>query len=155
MDRGEVFGLRWKQIAFDNDQVDARRNKTLRARPLPLNDDLRAILSECQMGPRNLSGQVFLDKNGQPVEAQLSRFNSALKRAYKQRAKIAKGQPFKILRHTFGTRIANDPKNTIWEARDLMGHASVETTQRYVHTAPERLRAAMIRQSSGSALPRS
>lgn len=57
------------------------------------------------------------------------------------RAFLLKATPHK-LRHTFGTRLANGGVDLL-VIRDLMGHASLETTKQYTHVASQRLRAAM------------
>jgi integrase/recombinase XerD len=48
------------------------------------------------------------------------------------------------LRHTYATRLLQRGA-TIMEVRDLLGHASVATTQIYLECEPERLRAAVDR----------
>ena len=48
------------------------------------------------------------------------------------------------LRHTFGSlMLAADP-NALIPTRDLMGHESVETTNKYAHTREEARRLALI-----------
>jgi integrase len=42
---------------------------------------------------------------------------------------------FHDLRHTFGTRLA-DAGVDVLKIKELMGHASIVTTMRYIHTKP-------------------
>ena len=49
-----------------------------------------------------------------------------------------------VARRTSGA--AHDqPRAALPEVRDLLGHASIEMTERYAHLAPERLRGAVAR----------
>lgn len=48
------------------------------------------------------------------------------------------------LRHTFATRLL-EKGASIREVQELLGHASVATTEIYTHTAPDRLRSAVER----------
>jgi integrase len=43
------------------------------------------------------------------------------------------------LRHTFGTRMAENPEISAWDLMDLMGHANADTSRRYVHKDDEKL----------------
>lgn len=57
------------------------------------------------------------------------------------RAGLFKATPHK-LRHTFGTRLANAEVDLLL-IRDLMGHATIATTQQYTHVQRERMRSAI------------
>jgi len=48
------------------------------------------------------------------------------------------------LRHTYATRLLERGASII-EVQELLGHASIQTTQVYTHTVPERLRGAVER----------
>lgn len=39
------------------------------------------------------------------------------------------------LRHTFGTEVAKDPNANLWQLQHDLGHASITTTQTYIHIA--------------------
>ncbi len=54
------------------------------------------------------------------------------------------------LRHTFGTRLLHAGAD-LETLRDLMGHADISTTARYVSSTDERKRAAVAALSSGEA----
>jgi len=49
------------------------------------------------------------------------------------------GLDFRIhdLRHTFGTTLAAEGVDVV-TIKDLMGHANIKTTMRYLHAAPDR-----------------
>ena len=60
------------------------------------------------------------------------------------RARLARPVAPHQLRHAFGSNIT-DAGGTIDEVQDLLGHASLSSTQVYVHPDPARLRAAVDR----------
>ena len=61
----------------------------------------------------------------------------------RERAKVAPPrQPWHALRHTFGTELANSGAS-IQTIRELMGHKSIETTLRYLHTTRDQKRSAI------------
>lgn len=51
-------------------------------------------------------------------------------------------KPWHSLRHTFGTELANSGAS-IQTIRELMGHKSIETTMRYLHTTRDQKRSAI------------
>jgi integrase/recombinase XerD len=65
-------------------------------------------------------------------------------RAAALRAGIARRTTPHKLRHTYATRLLQRGADII-EVRDLLGHASVSTTQVYLSSDPERLRGAVDR----------
>jgi Site-specific recombinase XerD len=60
------------------------------------------------------------------------------------------------LRHSFASALVNNGVS-IYEVQNLLGHRSINTTRRYAHLAPERLResAEVASRVYGAALPRS
>jgi site-specific recombinase XerD len=53
----------------------------------------------------------------------------------------AAGAMTHALRHTFATRLVENGASAV-ELMDLLGHGSLQTSQRYLSTRPENLRAA-------------
>lgn len=49
------------------------------------------------------------------------------------------------LRHTFATRLVENPDTTVVQLMDLLGHKSLATTQRYVHASSREVRATAAR----------
>lgn len=137
LDREEIVNLTWDH--FDGDMLNCPRAKTLVPRVIPMNEQLRQVLAECKSGMRSTSGRVFLKANGQPWT--VSALKCAVKRAY-ARAGLKVAAPFKIFRHTFGTRLAASGAQQV-VVRDLMGHTDTRTTDRYTHAYAEHLRDAM------------
>jgi len=54
---------------------------------------------------------------------------------------------FHDLRHTFGTRLAASGADVV-KIRELMGHASITTTMRYMHASDSRKRDAIARMAA-------
>ncbi len=63
---------------------------------------------------------------------------SALYRRYKAALKRAelRNLRFHDLRHTFGTQVIGNPRVSILQLKEWMGHADIDTTMKYLHFAP-------------------
>jgi integrase len=139
MRTGELLTLEWSRINFERDHIllEAEHTKTRRRRIIPLHPEARTTLlrRRTRVGdspyvfPSNCSATGHLDnlKNG---------FSGACKRAG-----VTNFRPHD-LRHTCASWLvmAGVP---LYEVRDILGHASIRTTERYAHLAPENLRAAV------------
>jgi len=148
--RGELFSMKWGQsVDFDKREIRVR-GKTFETRDIPLNkvalDVLRAWWRQ-QGEPTN--GYVFA-LAGEQVKNLKKSYHGALAATGIKRINL-KGERvnWHSLRHTFGTLLGAalvDPTTL----QKLMGHASLTTTQRYLHSDEERKRDAVER-LSGSA----
>ncbi|MCU0224289.1 MAG: tyrosine-type recombinase/integrase [Acidobacteria bacterium] len=137
MDRAEVLTLGWGAVDEARGVVHAPRSKTGVDRMVYLNDDLRAVLAECKK-LRRVSGpdQVFLGPAGQPVTT--NQANLSLRRAY-HRAKLDSHAPFKRLRHSFGTGLA-ERGGGAFDVAGMLGHVGTEMAAHYVKIADQRKR---------------
>jgi integrase len=140
MDRSEILSLSWQDIDRQAGVVYAPRSKTGAPREIPINQVLRRILADAGRVRRTDTDRVFLGPEGQPVALEAARM--AMRRTYR-RAGI-KAPPWKILRHTFGSRLAMAGVPAVTIAR-LMGHTTAAITDRYMHLSPTHLRDAMLR----------
>lgn len=144
MRQGELKGLQWSSIDWQNRSVAVRHSrcdytkslgtpKSNRERHIPLDIDLYEMLHKRKKG----TGYVFLDTDGQPFDH---------KRLIRRLAKVCKKAglhriTWHILRHTFATQLAmSSPLHVV---KELMGHANIATTMRYAHVAPSALRTAI------------
>ena len=119
-------------IVFDVLQAeshDVRRLPLERRRQVPLNDAADAVLA--RRGPKD-SGLVFGSSNW-------NRYRSAWERTV-TRAKLT-DQHWHDLRHTFASW-AVQRRVSLYELKELLGHASLTMVKRCAHLAPEHLRAA-------------
>ncbi len=75
----------------------------------------------------------------------ISQLEHLVRRAYKAagvNSARQKGALIHALRHTFATRLVENGASAV-EVMELLGHASLQTTQRYLTTRPDHLRAAI------------
>jgi excisionase family DNA binding protein len=135
MRRGEIFQLRWEDVDLEAAALRVIRSKSGKPRVISINSEL---LSELRTS-RSAAGAdefVFLNPaTGRPYVD--------VKRAFHVACTAAGivGLRFHDLRHTFATRLVKRGVDLIL-VKELMGHSSVVTTERYTHSqAAEKLRA--------------
>lgn len=143
--RGEVLGLRWEDIDFENHLVYVKRavgfisNKPIVGptkskagiREIPLLPELEEILTKYRME----TGYIVGGKD-EPLSER------AYRRAYERICKSVElhGATAHVFRHTFLT-MAIDSLD-LKTLQSLAGHASHVTTMRYVHKRDEKIREA-------------
>lgn len=139
--KGELLGLEWRRVDLQEGLIhlEAEHTKTARRRSVPINAEARAALLDrmrfraehCPDSP-----WVFCHKDGKRV--------LDMKRSFANACKHAGITDFRIhdLRHTCAAWLvtAGVP---LAEVRDLLGHKTVQMTERYAHLAPENLRFAV------------
>jgi integrase len=133
---GEILNLTWGQIDFNSMQLTVEKTKSGKPRAIPFNAALQAELTALKR--RNgRSPYVFPNpKTGEPVTTIKTAFHTACRRAG------ISGLRFHDLRHTFASRLVENGAD-IEIVRFLLGHSSLEMTQRYVHSTDERRRLAV------------
>jgi len=158
--RGELVVLRWRDVRWServlvveralSDTVE-RTTKGRRVRYVPLADQSLAALDRLSQRPNFTAAEdyVFCSVVGDRLDP------SALRRRYIG-ARDAAGLPalrFHDLRHTAGTLLTRvlDPVTV----KDLLGHADLKTTERYLHAirASQLADAATRAFSPGTAVP--
>jgi integrase len=124
-----LFNLEWSQIDLQNMhiKVTAKGDKEIY---IPIVEELRDALVKYRSSRLVISKEVFPGKNYD------KRFRSYLK------AMKIRGVSFHPLRHTFGSWLAMGGVD-IKTIAELMGHESIETTQRYIHIASGHKKAAV------------
>ena len=134
MRKGELLGLAWSQVDLEHGLIvlEGRQTKSGKRRAIPLNGPARAAL----LARRAKADAALLVFGGV----------QDVKRSFAHACQVAGITDFRFhdLRHTFASWLvqAGVP---LPEVRDLLGHASIEMTERYAHLAPERLRGAVAR----------
>ncbi len=145
MRRGELLALRWQDVDLDAGRLTVRRSyvsgkfgtpKSGKAREIALGEDVIAVL-RAQRHER--SELVFCDAVG----AVYSRGAIArpLIRAYT--AAGVKPIGWHVLRHTFASHLAMLGVS-MRAIQELLGHATIQMTERYAHLAPQVKRDAVL-----------
>ncbi len=134
MRKGEVFDLRWQDINYDTQQVTVMGtiSKSSNTRHIPLNSTAIDTLKtwQKQAPATEPNDRVFpADKGGRLDNVKKSWLGIL------ERAKISSFR-WHDMRHDFASQLVMKgvPLNTV---RELCGHASMDTTLRYAHLAPD------------------
>jgi len=132
--RGQVLALRWEWVDFHKREVclPAEVNKDKKDHRLPLGPTAIQVLRSLSRDSDRCFG--YIDESTLHVN-----FKKALKRAG-----LSKTIRLHDLRHSFGSRCLATG-NSIEVTRRLMQHASLVTTQLYVHSTEEEERKALER----------
>lgn len=136
----ELVGLNLDDVDFERGTIKVF-GKGRKERLVPMNKLVRRALEEyLNVRPHVESKAVFLNKFGRRLSG---RSVENIVKKYVRRAGIGgkKISPHK-LRHTFATLLHMKDVD-ILEIKDLLGHASITSTQIYTHTNPSRLRDAV------------
>ncbi len=132
MRRGELLNLRWADVDTNQLIVQGGIAKSSQSRVIPLNLEARQILrewnSDCEW--------VFPGPDESPLTTIQKSWSTI-----RQAAKIPQLR-FHDLRHTFATRILEKGAH-IKTVKELLGHADIATTARYLHATDETKRKAV------------
>ena len=152
--RGEVLGLRWRDVDFSGSTIRVRASyaaghlttpKSGKVRAVPMAPDVASALAELGDRERYTGDDdfVFAGEAGLPLDgdALSSRYRDALARAGLRPLR------FHDLRHTFGTRMI--ARADIRRVQEWMGHADIQTTMKYLHYAPRAEDAALVAEAFG------
>ena len=147
--RGELLGLRWRDVDFTGSTIRVRASyaagelttpKSGKVRAVPMAPDVASALAKLGDRERYTGDDdfVFAGEAGLPLDgdALSSRYRDALARAGLRPLR------FHDLRHTFGTRMI--AKADIRRVQEWMGHADIQTTMKYLHYAPREEDAALV-----------
>lgn len=136
----ELVGMNLDDVDFENGTIKVF-GKGRKERLIPMNKLVRSGLEEYLSVRTHVESKaVFLNKFGRRLSG---RSVENIVKKYVRRAGIGgkKISPHK-LRHTFATLLHMKDVD-ILEIKDLLGHASITSTQIYTHTNPSRLRDAV------------
>ena len=139
MRRAELVGLNETDIDFSRGQirVTGKRNKQ---RLIPFGDDLREAMRVYLEGKAQavacLDDAFFVRGNGQRVTDNW--VYCMVRKNLSKVCTLTKRSPH-VLRHTFATTMLNNEAE-LEAVKELLGHASVSTTEIYTHTTFEELK---------------
>lgn len=128
MRRAEIFGLKWRDVNFQENFICLLKTKSGKKRYIPLNEVVKNALIAVRKHPQ--SDYIFHKDDGQPLKDIRSIFGLALERAG------IKNCRFHDLRHTFASHLAMNGVDFI-TLRELMGHADLKTTLIYAHLSQD------------------
>lgn len=136
----ELTGLKWSQFARDGGSVRVL-GKGGRYRIVPVTSSARASLEQYRAelaahGIPAAAGPVLLSARGKPVG------NRIIQRTVTERLRAmgrrGKSSPH-VLRHSFATHLL-DHGADLMAVKDMLGHASLSTTQKYTHVSMAKLK---------------
>lgn len=145
MRQGELKGLQWSSIDWQNMNVTVRHSRCDRARSIvsPKSNRVRHIpldadVYELLFRRRRSTGYVFTDAHGEPFNHRgLSyQMEKVCEKAGLRRI------TWHVLRHTFASHLAMKgvPLHIV---QALLGHSTITMTMRYTHVAPSAMRSAI------------
>jgi integrase len=125
MRKGEIFGLKWPQINFEQGLITLHDTKNGERRDIPMDETVKTILKEIE----RKGDHVFCNEEGENFVRLQRSFEGALKKSGIEDFR------FHDLRHTFASNLvmAGEDLNTV---RELLGHKDLTMTLRYAHLSP-------------------
>lgn len=128
---GEILSLEWNQINLGKREIEVIKTKSGKNRVIPINDALFEMFSILKREDDFVF--LYLDpKTNEP------RPIKSIKRSFSNACKKAGIEAFTFhdTRHTFASRLVERGVDLI-TVKELLGHSSVKTTERYTHTHKE------------------
>lgn len=137
---GEVASLCWEDCDFSKGQMLIRDPKARANRFAFMTNRVKAML---QRRKEANAGLIFVDANGNKI----NRISKTFRRIADEMFNADVGDPrlrvcFHTLRHTFASWLVEGGVS-LYEVKELMGHADFSMTQRYSHLSPEGLKSAI------------
>lgn len=130
--KGEILSLKWSDLDADFYHLNLKATNTKSKKMLnfPLNQKAMITLHRAKALQINSSPHVFPNTQGNQYKK--DSFDETWKRI-KIRAGLSQDFRFHDLRHTFASYLASSGKVDIYVLKELLGHSSIEMTQRYAH----------------------
>ncbi len=124
--KGEILKLTWDCVDLQNNYLyfKSTNTKNKQSQTVPINKNCIEILRECQK--LKLSEYVFPSTVGNYY----STFDETWRRIRKKAGLTIR---FHDLRHTYASYLASSGKVDIYTLKELLGHSTIEMTQRYAH----------------------
>lgn len=133
----EAVNLKLKDIDSDRMQLLIEKAKGKKDRYVTLSpvllDVLRSYIKELKPRP-----EIYLFEGEQPGEPYPTRTAQKVFQRAKEKAGIQKQVSFHSLRHSFATHLLEKGID-IRYIKDILGHFSIKTTERYLHVSREKL----------------
>jgi integrase len=134
MRKGEILGLMWEQVDFENRMITVKDSKNREPRKIPMNPGLTELLQSIRIGSQG--AHVFNNEHGRIYNTIRGPWGKALKKAG-----IIDFR-FHDLRHTFASRLVMAGVDLV-TVKELLGHKSINMTMRYSHLSQDHKRKAV------------
>jgi integrase len=135
MRRGEVLGLKWDQVNLGSNPrvtVTASYAKSNETRHVPLNSEAVTVLKKWKAQGTSSDWVFPSPKTGHRMQDLKKSWTFLLVKA------DIEGFRFHDLRHDFASRLVMAGID-LYRVKDLLGHSTIEMTERYSHLAPAAL----------------
>jgi len=134
--KSEILKLLWTDIDMENGFMTLRNTKNGSTQSLPLNNHCLSILQRASV--IRTSTYVFPSRTGKGY------YSAGIDKAWRLiRSKANLTIRFHDLRHTYASYLASSGKVDIYTLKELLGHSTIEMTQRYAHLVNGALRRAV------------
>jgi integrase len=135
--RGELLKLRWANVDFHLNIINFTETKTNKDRSVPMESVVRQALFDLHENAGDAEYVFTNPDSGTRYQDIKKSFSAACREAGVTHF------TFHDLRHTFGTRLADAGVDVV-KIKELMGHASIVTTMRYMHATDRGKRGAIV-----------
>ncbi len=136
--RSELIGIRNTDISIPDRQIRVT-GKGAKQRLIPLDDETVELIENYQKERDTLFvGTDYLIVTNKGLQAYPNMIYRIVNDALSGNTSLARKSPH-VLRHTFATQLANNGAE-LNAVKELLGHASLASTQVYTHTTIERLK---------------
>ncbi len=138
---GELFSLTWGAVDLNHGLITLLDTKSGRTRILSMTDDVKALLTKREQKERDCF--IFPARHGGKMGKISNSFTRAVENAGLNSGITDRRQrvTFHTLRHTFASWLVMEGVS-LYEVKELLGHASLTMTERYSHLSPDRNRRA-------------
>ena len=137
--KGEILALRWKDVDLDNGVVTIRETKNGSIQTFPISNKAMGIIEKATVLKKGRCPFVFPNRHGKGYHRG-GGFDKTW-RLIRKKAGIPTTR-FHDLRHTYASYLASSGKVDIYTLKELLGHSTIEMTQRYAHLINGALRKA-------------
>src|SRR5262245_14299704 len=155
MRKGELFGLRWRDVALDMGRVDGLRSYRLvpkggKPRHVPMHAELARILRRWrERCPATDEGLVFpVERRGGGYRMGAKEDMLGLPALLRAAGCHVPSKAWHALRHTFASHFMMSGGNLL-TLQKLLGHADLKMTMKYAHLGRDFIAAEVARMTFG------
>lgn len=138
----EVTQIRWKDVSYKNREISVIDGKGGKARSIPMTSKLFDILTDWEKVARKSDKRYIFESPKSTENSSYKMPGNRVSKIFKQfsrKANLHEDVSFHSLRHSFATNCLRNGFD-IHEVQKMMGHASVTTTEKYLHLVPDDLK---------------